>query len=86
MVNNIGKTTKTLNTTLGEPNVFTPSDDLTIISGEVGTGFLLFDSDGTVGVITSYIDEESNFVVKTYAISIDIPTILSLSYGTSESP
>lgn len=80
MVNNIAKTTKTLNTTLGETTSFTTSDNLTIITGELGTGLLIFDSAGTVGVISTFTDTQSDFMVTTYALSIDIPTILSLSY------
>ena len=80
MVNNVARTTKTLNTTLGQTTTFTPSDDLTILTGVVGTGLLIFDSSGTLGVVTSYTDAESNFTVTTYAISIDIETILGLTY------
>lgn len=80
MVNNIGRTTKTLNTSLGGTTSFSPSDNLTIITGEIGTGLLIFDSAGTLGVISSFVDTENDFVVTTYALSIDIPTILSLSY------
>lgn len=80
MVNNIGKTTKTLNTSLGGTTSFTPSDNLTIMTGTVGVGFLIFDSDGTLGVITTYVDAETNFTVTTYALSIDVATILGLSY------
>ena len=80
MVNNIGRTTKTLNVNLGNTTSFTPSDNLTIITGTVGVGFLIFDSDGTLGVITTYTDSQSNFVVTTYALSIDVQTILGLSY------
>lgn len=80
MVNNIGKTTKTLNVTLGGTTSFTPSDNLTIMTGVLGTGFLIFDSNGTLGVITAYTDDESNFIVTTYALSIDVQNILSQSY------
>ena len=80
MVNNIGKTTKTLNTSLGGITNFTPTDNMTIISGELGLGFLIFDSDGTLGVITGFVSDEDNFVVTTHALSINIPYILSLSY------
>ena len=80
MVNNIGRTTKTLNTSLGGTTSFTPSVNLTIMTGVLGTGLLIFDSAGTLGVVTSYTDAESNFVVTTYALSIDVQTILGLSY------
>jgi len=80
MVNNIAKTTKVLNTNLGQTTSFAPSDNLTIITGEVGTGLLIFDSAGTVGVISTFTDAQSDFTVTTYALSIDVPTILNLSY------
>jgi hypothetical protein len=80
MVNNIGKTTKLLNTTLGGTMLFTPNDNLTIITGELGVGFLVFDSSGILGVVTEYIDNESNFIITTHAKSIDVQAILSLNY------
>lgn len=79
MVNNVGRTTQTLDTHLGTTNQFSSKDDITIFSGELGTGFLLFDSYGTLGVISSFTDE-NNFIVTTYALSIDIQKILSESY------
>jgi len=82
MVNNIGmlKNNKTLNPTLG--GVTTPaliSTDIDIKTGELGTGCLLFDNSGTIGVISNYVNE-NDFTVTTYALSIDINSILSLSY------
>lgn len=80
MVNNIAKTTKILNTNLGQTTSFTPSDNLTIMTGELGLGLLIFDLAGTIGVISTFTDVQSNFTVTTYALSIDISTILGLSY------
>ena len=81
MVNNVGITTnKLLNKTLG--GVVTPalvSTDINIKTGELGNGCLIFDPSGVVGVVSNYSDE-NNFTVTTYAISIDIESILSLSY------
>lgn len=79
MVNNVGKTTQTLSTNLGDANSFTSIESITLITGEVGKGLLLFDPDGTLGVVSDYTDE-TNFTVTTYALSIDINSILSLSY------
>lgn len=79
MVNHIGKTTETLSTNLGETKVFTSTNSITIIAGEIGRGMLLFDPVGTLGVISSYTNP-TEFAVTTCAISIDIQTILSLSY------
>lgn len=79
MVNNVGKTTKTLSTNLGESTSFTSEDNITIMTGELGKGFLVFDPIGTLGVISSFTDEQ-NFMVTTYALSMDIPSILNLEY------
>jgi hypothetical protein len=79
MVNNVGKTTQTLNTNLGETTPFTTSENITILTGEIGKGLLLFDNAGTLGVISDYTNDTS-FIVTTYALSIDIQTILNLSY------
>ena len=79
MVNNVGTTTQTLNIELGRTTQFTTSDDITVITGTIGQGFLVFDSSGTLGVITTYTDE-NDFMVTTHALSIDINAILGLSY------
>lgn len=79
MVNNVAKTTQTLSTKLGDANTFTTSDDITIITGEIGRGLLVFDPVGTLGVITTY-TSDTDFIVTTHALSIDINSILSLSY------
>ena len=49
------------------------------ITGEIGKGFLLFDPAGTLGVISSFTDE-TDFVVTTHALSIDVQSILNLNY------
>lgn len=79
MVNNIGTTTRTLSTTLGATNIFESNQSITIITGELGLGCLLFDSSGTLGVISTF-TSENDFVVTTYALSIDVTSILALSY------
>lgn len=79
MVNNVGKTTQTLSTNLGEATLFTTSENITILTGEIGKGFLLFDPAGTLGVISSFTDE-TDFVVTTHALSIDVQSILNLNY------
>lgn len=79
MVNNIGRTTQILTTTLGATNLFSSNENITLITGELDLGCLLFDTAGTLGVITTF-TSINNFVVTTYALSINIPTILSLSY------
>lgn len=79
MVNNIAKTTQKLSTQLGETTSFESSESMTLITGEIGTGLLLFDPDGTLGVI-SYFENETSFTVMTCALSIDVNSILNLSY------
>lgn len=79
MVNNIGKTTQTLSTNLGGTTSFTNKEDITLLAGELGTGLLVFDSTGTLGAISTF-TSENDFIVTTYALSLDIPTILGLSY------
>lgn len=79
MVNNIGKTTQLLSKNLGETIQFNSNENITLLTGELGTGLLLFDSDGTLGVISTFTDE-NNFIVTTCALSIDISAILGLSY------
>lgn len=79
MVNNVYKTTATLIAELGRTTTFTSETNKTNITGELGLGCLMFDLVGTLGVITEYTNED-NFVVTTYALSIDVSSILSLSY------
>ena len=43
MVNNVGTTTETLSTELGRTTEFNTSDNITVIAGTIGKGFLLFD-------------------------------------------
>ena len=79
MVNNVARTTKTLNKNLGGATSFGTGDNLTILTGELGQGLLIFDSDGTIGVVSNYVTQ-NEFTVTTYALSIDVEGILSLSY------
>ena len=79
MVNNVGKTTQILSTNLGEANSFTSEESITLLTGEIGKGLLLFDPEGTLGVISDY-THETNFTVTTYALSIDVQKILNLNY------
>lgn len=79
MVNHVGKTTEILSTNLGDTNSFTSTNSIIIIAGEIGLGMLLFDPVGTLGVISSYTNS-TEFIVTTYALSIDIQTILSAEY------
>lgn len=79
MVNNVGKTTQILSTNLGETTSFTSNENITLLTGELGLGLLVFDLSGTLGVVSTFTDE-NNFIVTTLAISIDIQTILNMNY------
>lgn len=79
MVNNVGKTTQILSTNLGETTSFTSNENITLLTGELGLGLLVFDSSGTLGAISTFTDE-NNFIVTTLAVSIDIQTILNMNY------
>lgn len=79
MVNNIGKTTQILKTNLGE-TIKLSSNDIELITGELGTGLLVFDENGTLGVISNFNSPEEEFSITTYALSLDIQKILNLSY------
>lgn len=79
MVNNIGKTTQNLSANLGEAVTFSSNETITVFTGEIGKGFLVFDPVGTLGVVSEY-ESETNFTVTTFAISIDIQTILTEKY------
>ena len=50
-----------------------------LIAGDLNTGALIFDPDGTVGVVTTFMSG-NDFMVTTHALSIDIQAILSLEY------
>lgn len=88
MVNNTGTTTSKLPRTIGraiEFNELSGLSSVTIISGELGLGFLLFDEDGTVSVCTETMaDEQGNlsyeFTTTTLDTEIDIQDALSQSY------
>lgn len=81
MVNNIGKLTssKSFNTNLGEATSNISSSDITLLTGALGKGLLVFDQAGTLAVVSDYISD-SNFTIRTYAVSIDVNSILNLSY------
>lgn len=79
MVNNIGRTTQTLSTNLGGTVTTLTSSDITLLTGSLGQGCLIFDSAGTLGVITTFTDQ-NDFIVTTYALSIDVQSILGQSY------
>lgn len=82
MVNNVGTTEIALSTTIGGiTNVL--QADITVISGELEQGFLLFGSNGAVGVITEFTDAD-DFVLKTYATSDVVKSAISTTATASD--
>lgn len=88
MDNNIGTTNQTLPRVIGETMDFdTPLElsSITILSGELSLGFLLFDDNGTMAVCSKIIvgdtgDPTYTFKTSTKDTEIDIHNILLGSY------
>lgn len=88
MANNIGTTTSTLSRTIGGTTVITDplnTSGITIISGQLGVGAMIFDSNGTMGVCTAFELNQSQTYDYTFRTSslnteIDIQTMLGQSY------
>lgn len=76
MVNNVGTTEKVLNTTIGLVTTGLLNEDIEVISGEIGLGFLLFDRSGTIAIIISYSGVD-DFTAITYATSYAIQAAIS---------
>lgn len=88
MANNIGITSEKLPRTIGETMDFDTTSELssiTMITGEMDLGCLLFDEDGTMGVCSSFKRDESNnpiYTIRTTTLNteIDVQQILGESY------
>ena len=88
MVNNIGSTTETLARVIG--NTISVTDPLNLnkismIAGQLDTGAIITDEDGTIGVVVSYTTDANNklvYTIRTTSVNteIDIQEILSESY------
>ena len=88
MANNIGVTTKILPRVIGETIDFDTTDEwssVTMITGDLDLGAIIFDSDGTMGVCSKFSRDDSQnpiYTIRTSTINtqIDIQKILSQSY------
>lgn len=88
MANNIGITTVKLPRTLGETIDFDATDELasiTLITGEMDLGCMIFDGDGTLGICTSFTRDESGnpiYTIETKSLNaeVDVQNILSQNY------
>ena len=88
MVNNIGNTTLTLTTTIGETTDATDpinTSTIVMISGELAVGAVITDTNGTIAVVISYrLNDNQNYVyilktISTYT-EMDVETILNQAY------
>lgn len=88
MANNIGITTETLPRTIGQTVDFDTTGEwnsITMFSGQLDLGAIIFDEDGTMGVCSNFTRDENNnpiYTVRTTTLDtqIDIQTILGKSY------
>ena len=88
MSNNIGITSETLPRVIGQTIDFDTTGEwnaITMISGQLDLGAIIFDNDGTMGVCSDFTRDENNnpiYTIKTTTINtqIDIQAILGKSY------
>ena len=88
MSNNIGITSETLPRVIGQTMDFDTTGEwnsITMISGQLDLGAIIFDNDGTMGVCSEFTRDENNnpiYTIKTTTINtqIDIQVILGKSY------
>lgn len=85
MANNIGTVSATLSRTIGNTTTISDANSVNAVSGFVDVGFIGFDSNGTMGICTSFTrDQQDNpiYVFRTCSLNteIDIQSILSESY------
>lgn len=88
MSNNIGITAETLPRTIGQTVEFDTTGEwnsITMISGQLDLGAIIFDEDGTMGVCSKFTRDENNnpiYTVRTTTLNtqIDVQAILGKSY------
>ena len=88
MINNIGSTTLTLSTTIGNTTeAIDPinTSTITMISGELAVGAIITDTSGTVATVVSYeLNSNQNYVYTLRTITtkteFDVETILNAEY------
>ena len=88
MANNIGITSLKLPRTIGETVDYDTTDEwtsVTMITGALDLGCMIFDNDGTMGVCSAFRRDDSNnpiYTIRTTTLNteIDIQSILAKSY------
>lgn len=88
MANNIGVTTKKLPRVIGATTDFDTTDEwtsVTMITGELDLGCIVFDNDGTMGICSNFKRDDSNnpiYTIRTSTLNteIDIQSILAQNY------
>lgn len=88
MSNNIGITSETLPRVIGQTIDFDTTGEwnsITMISGQLDLGAIIFDENGTMGVCSNFTRDDSNnpiYTIRTTTLNtqIDIQTILGKSY------
>ena len=85
MANNIGTVGTLLSRTIGATTSITDGTLITAVSGFADIGFIGFDSNGTMGVCTSFtrdLQDNPTYVFRTCSLNteIDIQSILAQSY------
>ena len=88
MSNNIGITSETLPRVIGQTMDFDTTGEwnsITMISGQLDLGAIIFDNDGTMGVCSEFTRDENNnpiYTIKTTTLNtqIDVQAILGKNY------
>ena len=88
MANNVGITTENLPRTIGQTMDFDTTGEwnsITMISGQLDLGAIIFDENGTMGVCSSFTRDENNnpiYTIRTMTLDtqIDVQAILGKSY------
>lgn len=88
MANNVGITTENLPRTIGQTMDFDTTGEwnsITMISGQLDLGAIIFDENGTMGVCSNFTRDENNnpiYTIRTMTLDtqIDIQAILGKSY------
>lgn len=86
MKNNSGTTSEVLTKTLGATQDFDKDnvDTITLISGELGLGFILFDKDGTMAICSELDeDDEGNPIYRFVISALSAETLINLLLGQS---
>ena len=88
MANNVGITSEKLPRIIGETMDFDTTSEvssITLITGELDLGCIIFDEDGTMGVCSGFRRDENDnpiYTIRTTTLNteIDVSEILSQSY------